>query len=1353
MHELSSERLDKVIESLVGEIRCGRDPDLEAYCALHPALAGDLRELYPLLEQLELARSLPNRASQGRPPGGEGLLPDAGSPPLGDYRVLRELGRGGMGIVYEALQESLGRRVALKILAPSAAQNPRYLRRFQREAQAAARLHHTNIVPVLGVGEDQGLHYLVMQQIEGVSLDRVLLTLRTAPGASQPPAGVPTEVVTALFGTPQPVQGRDYWAAVARIGLQAAEAIHYAHGMGLVHRDIKPSNLLVDSQGTVWVADFGLAKLLDGDELTESGELLGTLRYLPPERLRGQSDHRGDIYGLGATLYELATGSPPFAENDKAILLALIAQGQPRAPRAWAPALPRDLETIVVKALAKEADQRYPTAGALAEDLRRFLADVPIRARRPSPVERLARWCRRHPDVAIPSAASVLLLVALTLGSLLAAARFGHENQLTRAAERKAVAAEHQRRRELFGVNLARAEELGASGGPGQRFGGLAAIGAALDTLEGDPPSEAQRLALAHAAIVCLTHGDLREIQSDSLPGQALLQLAFDRDLKRLTYGDTNGQGSVVRELGAPPDAALRLPSDSDEPSVVPNWQTFSRSGRLLLDVQRPAPHDRERFLVWEWATRRRLIDFTSPSSRNLVDISPDDRHLLLAGADGVMRRIELASGQATEFPPPLGYTACLRFDPGGTLVALASSPYPKICDARTWEVLVELPEASGAWTLDWSSPGLLALGLNDGRIYLWDHSRRRGRFLTDQMRERVELLRVSDDGRVLCASTRNQALVWRLDRDTEFCRLPFSASLSADGQRIGGISEGRAVVFELVESNVLKRLALEAEAATFSPDGETLVLSGQFGVRLYAGHSLVELGDLGLDPAGPVGFDADGQALLTYGKFSPLLRWGRNQHGKTQWGPPAAVEQGRAVRPPPLLMEPQHQGRQAVCAPGGGVAWTDYRHGQVVWKPPGDGGQVLRLDLPNAQRVCLSADGRWLAGTAYLLHLLRVWNTADGSLVCELPGRTDAQFSADGRWLATAGFDSVQLLDTATWKRKSSLLGPARHGLLRPLAFQPRGGLLAVSTGTRTIDLFDPETSAIVAVLTHPTEGAVKHLAFSSDGCQLAATRDGGDVLIWNLARLTKELEGQGLSDLTLAPADLAAKPEPDPVLIDRGALPPPGEWYKYWVSLALGESRQARWLDAANNVSEALAHVAPEDQAVRASLLGRRALLRAKNLDLVAARDDCQEVLRTKPEAQEAQALLARLLILGPAELQDLPRGLGLAATLEALGDDQSPGRVLHGLALIALGRGNEGRPYLLDEGPGAGHWHQIAALGLAWEAAQRGDTKSAQESLARAEQLFASSASGPDAFEHGEVARLRARVAAALASSGAD
>ena len=336
-----------------------------------------------------------------------------------------------MGVVYEAVQISLGRQVALKVLPFAAALDGKQLQRFKNEAQAAAHLHHTNIVPVFAVGCERGVHYYAMQYIDGQTLAAMIRELRQLTGletvdrtdAAGLVAKLASELVSGHWAparrgtkqeqptgpyappsqapeapanetTPPPVapsterstKSQAFFRTVANLGVQAAEALEYAHQLGVVHRDIKPANLLVDVRGNLWITDFGLAHCQSQAGLTMTGDLVGTLRYMSPEQALAKRvvvDHRTDIYSLGVTLYELLTLEPAFKGGDRQELLRQIAFEEPRPPRRLNGAIPRELETIALKAMEKNPLERYATAQELADDLRRFLMHEPIRARRP----------------------------------------------------------------------------------------------------------------------------------------------------------------------------------------------------------------------------------------------------------------------------------------------------------------------------------------------------------------------------------------------------------------------------------------------------------------------------------------------------------------------------------------------------------------------------------------------------------------------------------------------------------------------------------------------------------------------------------------------------------------------------------------------------------------------------------------------------------------------------------------------------------------------------------------------------------------------------------------------------------
>ena len=378
----SGAELASILDAYMADLQAGMSPDRAELLAAHPELAEQLEEC---LAGIEFVRRATRPAA-------------AGPAILGEFHILRELGRGGMGVVYEAEQTSLRRRVALKVLRFGAVADEEAMRRFYREAETVARLHHTNIVPIFAVGCERDVHYYAMQFIDGESLAAVLADSRRK----------------GKLLSPNDVAG---W------GHQAAEALAHAHQRGVIHRDIKPSNLMLDPEGVVWLTDFGLAKRADLATLTVSGALMGTPRYMSPEQaesLQRPVDHRTDLYSLGATLYELATGRPVFESATPHGVIARILNDQPARPRHIRPALPRDLETIILTCLAKDPAQRYQTAHALADDLRAMRDERPIRARRVPLRERVTRYVRKRKKAigvgALTVAATSLLIVSAFLG-------------------------------------------------------------------------------------------------------------------------------------------------------------------------------------------------------------------------------------------------------------------------------------------------------------------------------------------------------------------------------------------------------------------------------------------------------------------------------------------------------------------------------------------------------------------------------------------------------------------------------------------------------------------------------------------------------------------------------------------------------------------------------------------------------------------------------------------------------------------------------------------------------------------------------------------------------------------------
>ena len=409
--------MGRLAEEFLSRLAAGEKPTAEEYAADHSELAEVILRVFPALEIM------------GETSPSSGIEPEGASRGvLGDYQIVQEVGRGGMGVVYEAQQISLDRRVALKVLPFAAMLDERQIKRFRNEARAAAQLKHPSIVQVFGVGCERSVHYYAMEFVEGQTLEQVVRSIRELDSlrGSRPISGshhssssdeagdvrsAPVTDSSSSLATQRSTRTVEYFRSVARIGMQVAEALDHAHQEGVIHRDIKPSNLMIDSAGKPWITDFGLARIETDPGMTVSGDMLGTLRYMSPEQTlanRVVVDHRTDIYSLGVTLYELLTLSPAFPQEDKHELLRHIAFEDPPRPRNLNRRVPKELETIVMTAIRKRPDDRfYQTAQELADDIRRYLGDKPVLAKQPGLIECARKWAWRR--------RAILSFVALAL--------------------------------------------------------------------------------------------------------------------------------------------------------------------------------------------------------------------------------------------------------------------------------------------------------------------------------------------------------------------------------------------------------------------------------------------------------------------------------------------------------------------------------------------------------------------------------------------------------------------------------------------------------------------------------------------------------------------------------------------------------------------------------------------------------------------------------------------------------------------------------------------------------------------------------------------------------------------------
>ncbi|MCA9125928.1 MAG: protein kinase [Planctomycetales bacterium] len=493
------QRIDCLIDQYLSELRQGNVMDVDAFAHQYPDVEQELREMLQTIVAVERLHAGAHREECPTT-----STPHFELPMMDDYRILRVVGRGGMGIVFEAIQKSLDRRVALKVLPQSMLQNQQARERFQFEARTAARLHHTNIVPIHEFGFHEDTCFFTMQFIDGQALDQVIADLKRVRSGSAFPSsehptsfedatGAPTISVISVTNQTNRYQRRSetgageqaaetssvalaeatrdttvgspsqpstwssspgyapYFINVAQIARQAAEALAYAHQQGVIHRDIKPSNLILDQHWKLWITDFGLAKSDESMDLTRQGDVVGTLRYMAPERFEGECTSQNDIYSLGATLYELIVLHPPFHADDRIQLIDQIKAATPAKLRSIDRKVPYDLQTIVEKAMAADTGRRYLTAKAMANDLERFLAGRPILARRVGNMERLWLWSKKNRSLAAALTAVIAMLVLGTIGSTFAAIVFQRQSAFNAilAAQKAAQSVDAKTQRDL----------------------------------------------------------------------------------------------------------------------------------------------------------------------------------------------------------------------------------------------------------------------------------------------------------------------------------------------------------------------------------------------------------------------------------------------------------------------------------------------------------------------------------------------------------------------------------------------------------------------------------------------------------------------------------------------------------------------------------------------------------------------------------------------------------------------------------------------------------------------------------------------------------------------------------------
>jgi serine/threonine protein kinase/WD40 repeat protein len=1227
--------LEQLAESFIERHRRGERPSVSEYAAEHPELAERIRRLFPKLIMMEkLAPS--DEASFG-----------VSSVPremerLGDFRIIREVGRGGMGVVYEAEQESLGRRVALKVLMTNPLTSDKRYRRFQREARTAARLHHTNIVPVHGVGEHDGIHYYVMQFIPGQGLDDIVTELRKirqcreslsdSPGISNDhshatstetsSADIAHGLLTGQFpvdraaaiakedadayaqridgGRPSGVASQDsgldsaektaadtgphlsdmrsgrtssvvssdghYWRSVTRIGVEVAEALQYAHDQGTLHRDIKPSNLLLDARGMTWVTDFGLAKVWEEADLTKEGDIVGTLRYMAPEQFQGDSDERSDIYSIGLTLFELLTLTAAFPEAHLGQRTRPGTTFTPPHPRQVNPDIPADLETIVLTATAREPERRYQTAAALSADLRRFLEDRPIEARRASALERSWRWCRRNPLIASMAGTVIALLLVVAAVSTVSSLRLRAQHARTMENLRRALVAETEAKssslaarqaeaqqraarelssHRLFESLLATAEAKRRSGTAGQRFESLAAIEEAESLARSLQLGDESFLQLRNATVSALALVDLRWDRRwpDFAPRSSGLRIGFDADVGRYAHVEPGGQ-IVVRGL-EDNNELLRLGALGDVERKP--YCCFSPAGNHVAALG----YDGE--LGWRvrlWDLRRPeqiVLDAPAPANSlsKAVAFSEDSRTLAYAGKGRLIHLYDIAGGRekgrlAVESDP-----TWLSFHPQGR--QLATSVATGMSDSRlivlntgSGRVVAEYAHPAPVLGGDWSPDGRqIAAGCRDFRVYIWTPHGSSSPLVCRGHRNQVRHVAFNHHGDLLMSTAWDgTTILWQPSTGEELLRtVERGSSFSRDDRWLAmglpGVTLGR---WEFAGSKI-QRVFMAHRRNTyiydlsFSHDGRLLASAGMGdGIAIWDMKTGTKSAHLEVF-ASSVMFAPDGKSLYVGGGRTGLEVWpivvGEHSGLRTlRVGPPQRIARGMHSHANASL---SHDGRRLVAN------LTNDR--AVVFSADQSYEQVpLQQSHVGLRFHDASPDGRWVATGTWKGTGVKIWDATSGAELDELPVAATARvrFSPCGRWLATCSFEQYALWETEGWTQRVGIDNDGSS--YADAAFRPDGGLLAL-TFPQGIRLIDPTTGNEVATLSAPASEDAKSLCFSPDGRWLAVGSLTGRIQLWDLEHLQGELQSRGLLWKTplvgVQPVERVSSPDDRPLRV----------------------------------------------------------------------------------------------------------------------------------------------------------------------------------------------------------------------------
>ncbi len=1028
------------------------------------------------------------------------IQPSLSFPPSGNvgrFSILGHIGHGGFGVVLAAYDPRLDREVAVKVPRLGPLLTPQMRERFLREARAAAALDHPNILPVFEAGEADNLCYITSAYCRGPSLS-AWLKQRNEP--------VPFRTAAWLIA-------------------ELASGVEHAHSRGVLHRDLKPPNVLLEpardheSQqpeprdfGFVpRISDFGLARFQSDDgEATRSNVVMGTPSYMAPEQALGRSHDVGpaaDTYALGAILYELLTGRPPFTGDSELETLQRVRREEPVPPMSLRPRTPRDLETICLKCLDKEPHRRFASAGALADDLRLYLAGRPIRARAIGPLAKAARWCRRNPVVATLSGVLLGALITIAVGSTVMSIRFNR--QYHRAADAEYESKQHLWDSYLAGIRASRTSKMA-----GQRFNTLAVLGDAVRLANELKLDEKATLTMRNEAIACLLLADLRLESQWPVPINDMepALVSFDRELGRFAF--VAGDDCVVRRVDESSDE-LRL----DDAGGTVQRLSLSPSGRFLAAMTNV--DETTQVALWDLNARsptRKSLELTEPAC---FCFDPAEKTLAIVGESGAISIYDLAADRLSPCGKvDLSPRGCC-FDSGGRRIAIWGGSRVDILEVHAQQVTRQFlySENDQIHCADFSPDGQwLAAGGSHHVAYIWHLASPSPKHLLTGHQGWVRNVEFTPDGNLLATSSSDGTTrLWRTWTGAEqVAGRGYFLRFSHDGQRLGGLL-GAGLAILRVAGEAERRTfgseisrTYEAIQAEISLDGKLVASANSNGIDVWQLDTARHLVWLPMHATHWVRFrrEANENQLLigtAEGVHSRTVDFDP-ANARLQIGPPEPIR---------FLDQFRSSRNEALSDNGRTLALLNAKGDMLVADLQGTIAPVTIHDH-QAELAAISADGRSLATYTFNRRGIEVWDATNGNHLHSLPTESPvlaANFNSDNKWLAVDTNRELTFYNTGSWSESHQLVWNDAEGVTMShggMLFTADGKLLAVHRGGYEVRLIRAADGQLLGVL--PTEAPYAHYSFSSDGCHLATIGPDLTIQLWDLSLIRKRLQELGL-------------------------------------------------------------------------------------------------------------------------------------------------------------------------------------------------------------------------------------------------